>query len=224
MPTGNNQTASQMRETNIKNFGSELGELYTELWQDLARLHLKNTEFLTLFEPDTERYKLLNHTSPKFFNIIQDSLWNDILLGICRISDKPSTSGKANLTVRQLAVFNKQTDIASELKQLLDLVNSSTEFARDWRNRHIAHRDLSLALDQHAKPLAEASLNHVTDALTALDKVLNLVSNQYQCGSTAFGHDISAGQYGARDLLFYLKEGLAAVESRKNLTQHPPPI
>ena len=107
-----------MQLTNIETMGRELGETYTELWQELVRLNLKNTEYETLFSSEKMHIDLLNRTSPRLFRIIQNSLWNDILLGVCRISDKTSTSGNANLTVLSLAELNKQTDIEIELKKI----------------------------------------------------------------------------------------------------------
>lgn len=218
MSSNNSQTAAKIRENNIETLGQDLGELYTELWQDLARLHLKNEEYLALFSADPARFELLNRTAPRFFRLIQSSLWNDILLGITRISDKRSTSGNANLTVHRLPELNLYTDITDDLNLLLIEVNRSTEFARDWRNRHIAHRDLTLALqDQPAEPLAEASLNHVNEALSALAKVLNCISQRYQVSTTVFKLGFGSNPYGAKSMLFYLKEGLEATEKKQEM-------
>lgn len=221
MSLNNSQTAPQIRDNNIESLGQGLGELYTELWQDLARLHLKNDEYHALFSADPARFELLNRSAPKFFTIIQSCLWNDILLGITRISDKPSTSGNANLTVRRLPELNLHTDIADDLNLLLIEVIRSTEFARDWRNRHIAHRDLSLALqDQHAEPLAEASLNHVNEALSAIGKVLNCISQSYQGSTTMFELGFGSSPHGAKSMLFYLKEGVEAAEKKKEMKRY----
>lgn len=218
MSFNNSQTAQQIRDNNIETLGQCLGELYTELWQDLTRLHLKNEEYLALFSADPARFELLNRSAPRFFRLIQSSLWNDILLGITRISDKPSTSGNANLTVHRLPELNLHTDIADDLNLLLIQVNRATEFARDWRNRHIAHRDLTLALqDQHAEPLAKASLIQVSEALSALAKVLNCISQRYQRSMTVFELGFGLSPYGAKSMLFYLKEGLEAAAKKKEM-------
>jgi hypothetical protein len=216
MPTNNTQTASEVRNNNIETLGLDLGALYTELWQDLARLHLKNEEYLALFSADPARFELLNRSAPRFFRLIQNSLWNDILLGITRISDKPTTGKSENLTVHRLPALNSDLEIAIKLNLLLDEVNKSTEFARDWRNRHIAHRDLPLALkDQHVQPLAKASAIQVSEALSALGKVLNCISQRYQGSTTVFELGFGSSPYGAKSMLFYLKEGLEATEKSK---------
>jgi hypothetical protein len=216
MSLNNSQTAPQIRDDNIETLGQGLGELYTELWQNLARLHLKNEEYVALFSADPSRIELLNHCAPQFFRIIQDSLWNDILLGITRISDRPCTSGNPNLTVHRLPKLNSHQDIANDLNLLLSEVNSATEFARDWRNRHIAHRDLNLALqNQLAEPLADASMNCVKAALSALGKVLNCISERYQNTTTMFEMGFGSSPNGAKSMLFYLKEGVEAYKKSK---------
>lgn len=221
MSLHNSQTAPQIRDDNIETLGQGLGELYTELWQDLARLHLKNEEYLALFSADQARFELLNRSAPRFFRLIQNSLWNDILLGITRISDTPNTGKSENLTVHRLPKLNSHFDIAENLNLLLNEVDTSTKFARDWRNRHIAHRDLPLALqDQHAEPLAEASLNHVKEALSAIGKVLNCISQRYQGSTTMFEFGFVSSPKGAKSMLFYLKEGVEAVEKKKDMERY----
>ena len=54
----------------------------------------------------------------------------------------------------------------------------ATEFCRDWRNRHIAHRDLQLALKQGAEPLKPASRSKVREALEALKRLHELCGAQ----------------------------------------------
>ena len=216
MSTNNSQAASQIRDSNIETLGQDLGGLYTELWQDLARLHLKNEEYLALFSANPARFELLNRSAPQFFTMVQSCLWNDILLGITRISDKPNTGKNTNLTVHRLPELNSHSDIKENLNLLLSEVNKSTEFARDWRNRHIAHRDLPLALqDQLAKPLAKASLIQVSEALFALSKVLNCISQRYQDSTTMFELGFGSGPHGAKSILFYLKEGYEAAEKKE---------
>ncbi|WP_419789740.1 MULTISPECIES: AbiU2 domain-containing protein [Pseudomonas] len=39
---------------------------------------------------------------PDFFMMVQDSLWDSALLGICRLADPPQMSGKQNLSIQAL--------------------------------------------------------------------------------------------------------------------------
>ena len=109
---------------------------------------------------------------------IQNVLWDDLLLRVCRLTDPPKSAGKRNLTVTRLPAFCQQRDAAlhDHVAQLVQTAVQAAEFARDWRNRRISHSDLATAVGT-AKPLAPASLDNVTSALDAVHAVLNTISN-----------------------------------------------
>jgi hypothetical protein len=81
----------------------------------------------------------------------------------------------------------------------------ATEFARDWCNRLIGHRDLKLALQQPTTPLADASREDVKKALKAIAAVLNALVAHYLGSYTAF--DFAAPLGGAVSLLYVLGIG-----------------
>lgn len=89
-------------------------------------------------------------------------------------------------------------------------------FARDWRNRHIAHRDLALVINEGAIPLAGASRKGVKDSLHAIAAVLNVLESHY-CGSEV-GYDVGFDHGNAETLLYVIRDGLdAEAEERARL-------
>jgi hypothetical protein len=100
---------------------------------------------------------------------------------------------------------------------LIDDAAILTEFARDWRNRHIAHRDLKLALEQASAPLADASREDVKKALSATAAVLNEVAAHYTDSQTAF--DFGGPLGGSVSLLYVLGIGSRAREERRGAEQ-----
>ena len=90
----------------------------------------------------------------------------------------------------------------------------NTEFARDWRNRRLAHRDITQVLAPQLYPLAIASRNHIETALASLCKVMNSIELHYENSTTSYEHVIVADS-GAGALLYYLSSGLDADETRK---------
>jgi hypothetical protein len=94
---------------------------------------------------------------------------------------------------------------------LVETAVSKAKFCRDWRNRHIAHRDLNLALNK-STPLQMASRKLVDEALSAIANVLNEVDEHYMDSSTHFigGHSIGS----AVSLLHVLDDGLRAKAAR----------
>ena len=79
---------------------------------------------------------------------------------------------------------------------------TATSFARDWRNRLIAHRDLKLALEEPTEALATESRDQVNDALKSLTAVLNVLSKHHFNSENRF--DLVPRHNGAVTLLYAL--------------------
>jgi AbiU2 len=207
------QSAEEAKKQYIEKMGEPLGTQFHALWQEIALLHINWKEFVTLFGTNDKRIERLNKAAPAFFRMIQDELWSATLLHIARLLDPPRSVGKANLTVRNF------TDLVDEqlkmpLAKLIDKAVEETKFARDWRNRLIAHRDLSLALeDSSAEPIQPASKTHVDTALARLSDIINAVGNHYLYAHTAFS--AAARHNGALTLLYLLGDGLKEKSDRE---------
>ena len=195
-----------------KAMGEELGQLFWLLSNECSWLHWKWSDYVILFGSKPERIDLLNHAAPAFFKLVQDTMWEDILLHMCRLADPPKSCGKHSLTLQRLPDL-VSTAMRSDVHSLLQEAIRKCEFARDWRNRRIAHRDLGHALNKHAVPLAQASRKGVRDALKAIVGLLNHVEQQ-QCGSTTYYDGISP-HGNAESLLCVLRNGIEADTSRR---------
>jgi hypothetical protein len=207
------RTADEARADAVRAMGKDLGDLYSALWQEVAWVYAKWEEYVVLFGTKESRVILLNRAAPRFARLVQDTLWEDVLLHIARLTDSPTTLGKDNLTIRRLA--NLVADHNAQ-KQVADTVSASlmtTAFCRDWRNRHLAHRDLQLALKRGALPLAEASRQSVREALHSLVEILNAVSAHYLNSTSRFDGGPDAG--GALSLLYAIDDGLRVEDERR---------
>jgi len=166
-----------------------------------------------LFGSNRERIDLLNEAAPAFFKLVQGAMWEDVLLHLCRLTDPVKSCGKQTLTLQRLPDLVPSAirhDVHSQLQKAI----RKSEFARDWRNRHIAHRDLGRALNEHAMPLASASRKGVKDALEAIVCLLNYVEQRQCGGSTTFYEGISP-HGNAESLLCVLRDGVNADSSRR---------
>jgi hypothetical protein len=74
------RTADEAEAKNIRAMGPEFGALYDALWQQVAWLHNKWEQYVDLFGTKPSRVTLLNRAAPKFFRVVQDTLWEDVLL------------------------------------------------------------------------------------------------------------------------------------------------
>src|SRR5665213_2492774 len=170
---GTTRSAVEVKKDFVASMGEQLGPIFHALWQEVAALHEKWGEFVALYGTKESRVRLMNEAAPAFFGIVQTIFWENILLHIARLTDPPGSSRRANLTIRQ---FDRLVDDTLKIETLTARALQVSEFCRDWRNRHIAHCDRDLALNDDAEPFSEASRLKVGHALAAIVDVLNAIS------------------------------------------------
>lgn len=208
-------TADESRQKNVVAMGDPAGLIYSELWQEVAWLYHVWAEYVALFGTKESRVSLMNSAAPAFMRIVQDSIWEGVLLSIARLTDPPRSAGKDNLSVRSLGAAISDLSLKSRVDAATAAALSASEFCRDWRNRHIAHRDLALSLRKGGQPLEDATRLKVKGALAAIADVLNVVCRHY-FGSTTLFHidvEIGGGPGGAMSLLYLVDAGLRAEEA-----------
>jgi hypothetical protein len=206
------KTAEEVRDSHVKAMGEALGTLYHALWNETAWLYMKWDEYVELFGTKPSRIDLLNESAGLFFRIIQDSLWEDLLIHIARLTDPPKSAGKDNLTIRRLPALIEKKELRGKVAKLIDTAIERADFCRDWRNRSIAHKDLKLATRKGAEPLKGASRAKLKEALSAISDVLNAVSVHYMDSTIMFEGVGSVN--GAVSLLYVLDAGLQAKRER----------
>jgi hypothetical protein len=206
------RTAAEARADYERVMGSELGAIYNALWPQLAWLHSKWAEYVELFGTKESRVCLMNEAAPRFFRIVQDSLWDDVLVHVARLTDPPKSAGRANLTIQRLPLLVEVTNKA-EVEAKIAAALTRCAFARDWRNRRIAHRDYELELDlPGANPLTPTSRQMVREALESLCDVINAVGLHYLDATNLF--DSGSSHSGALSLLYVIDAGLEAQRQR----------
>jgi hypothetical protein len=171
-----------------------LGPVYRALHDEVIWLYAKWLEYRKLYAMSPERVTLLNHTAPFFFRVVQDVLWDDILLHLARLTDHPKSAGRSNMTVKRLAGIVSDPGLASDIRGLVGDAERLCEFARQWRHRHLAHRDFDLSVKtEGVDPLPQVSRQQVGTALAALAAVLNRIEGHYFNSEVGFEHFIASG-------------------------------
>lgn len=163
-----NLSAEEVRSAKIAAMPGPLGELHYELWNQVVWLHIKWREYRAFFGKDRETVEFLNEVAPAFFHHLQRVLWDDVLLHLCRLTDPPKSAGKDNLSLTCLPPAVPDLRLRGEVEALVDLCQQRTAFARDWRNRRLAHTELPPLNGAKTTALAAASRQHVEDALNAI--------------------------------------------------------
>ena len=212
---GETLTAEDVRNEAIAVMGSPLGDIYYSLSAEVSWLHLKWNDFRELFV-DRETVELLKAAAPAYFLDLQRQTWEDILLHLCRVTDPPVSAGKSNLTIRRLPDLVSDQMLRAELEVLVNDAVQKTMFARDWRNRRLAHKELN-----RLQPLASASLKHVEDALAAIRIVINRLEQPYLNKMVWYEHAIPA-LGGVASLIAVLRKGVDArrAEREAKLRKH----
>lgn len=205
------RTAEQAKHDHIEVMGDALGTIYDALWQQIAWAHGKWSDFVVLFGTSESRVALLNRAAPQFFRLAQDSVWENILLHIARLTDPPCTAKKKNLTIQRLSMLIDRPDCRNKVEIKVGEALATCEFARDWRNRRIAHADLDLAISKDARPLEFASRQCVKHALASLAQVLDAIAAEYLNSTTSF--DTLDGD--AMALLYVIDDGLKSEAKRR---------
>ena len=207
------RSAEDVRRDNIAAMGDKLGAIYSALCGDLIWLHFRWRDYRHLFATNSERLDLLNQVANVFAHGLQESLWDITLMGISRITDKAETFRKSNLTIQQLPKLIHDDELTARVQRFIHEAVTKTEFAKDRRNRRIAHADLDLALKRGAEPLLPASRQNVEDALSSIGDVLNELEIHYH-NSTIYFIGISVPG-DAESLLHVLREGVNAENARR---------
>lgn len=192
--------------------GKELALAHKTLNDDVVWLRFKWQQYRNLFGTSSERIEYLRESASSFFGMVDSVLFEDTLLHISRLTDPVGTGQRRNLTLLSIPPLIADEQLRRDVEALVDAAVNAARFARDWRNRHIAHRDLRLALDDSAPALEIASRGLVEGALAAIEKaVASLDSHFFNC-DTDFGLHGEPGD--ALDLLHVLRDGLRAARQR----------
>jgi len=192
--------------------GEEFGQTFYLLHNDLVWLFVKWQQFQKLYETNTRRIEIMNKTAPFVLRIVQITLWESVVLNIARLLDPPESFGKPNLSIKRLEQFIEDKTKKEKLSSLIDNAETFVSFARDWRNRQIAHRDLELAMNTSIKSLAEVNKDDIDNSLKAIKDVFNYFHSTYF--NTTFYYDMGSYPGDANNLLYYLLAGWSSEQKR----------
>jgi hypothetical protein len=145
-------TSEQVKQRFVAEMGEPLGGLYYHLWSEVIELHSLWHEFVELYGKKPERVDLLNQAASSFFSLAQNLMWQETILQITRLTDSPQKGKQRRLTLRALSRLVNEP-LRDAIEATLQDLGRKAAFCRDWRDRHIAHRDFALATEPQAEPL-----------------------------------------------------------------------
>lgn len=192
--------------------GNNLGKAFSALYKEVVWVHAKWQEYRELFGSDSSRIQLLNRNASFFFKIVQDSLWEDVLLHIARLTDPARSFGRENLSIQMLPVLIEDEALRVEVQAQIARCMKAAEYAREHRNKRLAHRDLLHATAPEAEPLSGVSRTHIEEMLESLRGLMNLIDLQFR-GTTVMYQNFIVNT-GARRLLQVLRNAERTTASK----------
>jgi len=199
-------TPEEIKDQIISSMGPDFGSLFYEFRNEILTITYMWDEYEELYGTKESRIDILNESAPTFFYLVEKVMRENILLGITRLTDPPVMNGKKNVSINAIPDFLNDTDLKSQINKKLKILKSSTQFCRDWRNRHIAHTDYNLRIDSQAKPLEASTRKKIKQALDEIQNVFNVISSKFI--NTTYMFDALRSRDGALDLLYTLEGGL----------------
>lgn len=207
-----NKSAEEVRTEYLRDMGQDLGELFHAISGELTWIHWRWKQYRALFGEKPTRIELLNEAAPFFFRIVQDVFFEDTLLAIARLVGPPKSLNRPNLSIERFPPLLVNLDLRDEVFRLIAKARTSAEYAVDWRNRHLAHRDLDVTLGKSPQPLAPATRQSVEECLSALRDVLNCIERPY-CNATTWYDSPTPGD--AEAVLHVIRDGLLRERDRR---------
>jgi len=197
------RTLDVVKSDYITSMGEDLGLHFFELHRKLGELHIVWKQYRQLFGEGDEIIRLLNRTAGLFFKIVQDELWDSVLMGIARMTDASKMRSNRNLTIFSLPPLIADEQLKAEVEELCRSALKAAGVAREHRNKRVAHQDYGHAMNQVSKPLSGVSRAHIEEVLSALSSVLNAVEHHFRESEVMYQNFID--QSGARVLVGKLR-------------------
>lgn len=189
------RTSDEIREEFLTIFPNGTGELFHELWTNVAHLHLKWKNYRSLFGTSPERIELLNWAAASFFRLLDDILRHDVMLAIARLTDPPRSSGKDNASLARLIYILTpfmDTTLVDELRSELNDLQTCCKPLRQLRNRLLAHDDLATVLQYHNDPLPGISRAYIERVLEKIRKLVGDIEEHFLGSRTSHQDVISS--------------------------------
>ncbi len=187
-------------------------EVFENLRYEVTWLHAKWAIYSQLFCCGEEQLSFLDSMASGFFVIVRDSLENELIVGLCRLTDPATTGRRKNLTLARLAETLKETDIATDFQSRFQKIDQACSPLREWRNRRLAHSDFPTALGQSRLP--EVAWETIDSALARVGGLMNLVQGHFL--DSEFDYRSFTNLNDGEEVVFYLKEARQHEEEEKS--------
>ncbi len=174
-------------------------EIFMWLCQDVVALHRKWDLYQGLFS-DSETTELLSDLARGTFQVIEESLRDDMTMSIGRLSDPSTSCGHANVSIR--ALLDQLPDLYRLALGVDDFLRSCEPIVQ-LRNRRVAHNDKDTLLEPKENPLPGISKDTISAIIERAEVILDTILRQFDDETEMMYELITVG--GANTLVRWLK-------------------
>ena len=170
---------------------AQIQDVYEELKTEVTWLHGRWIIYRQLYDKSEKRVQLLNESASAFFYILQDLLIRDVQVTLSKLTDPAKTSDHDNLSLELLQSRLQNSgnaELAGRTRTILDNLHSQCAPFRTWRNKRLAHLDLSTTMQATTNPLPDISRQMVEDALQLVRDFLNEIEMYYNDEKKGYEH------------------------------------
>lgn len=148
---------------------------------ETAKIKYELRIFRGLYSSDPRRVEVLNRAAPEIAQLLQDLLFDDIVMRLCRLLDPPEDRrGNVNYGLKLLIVLAPKdlpVDVATQVKVACDLTGN----LKDRRDKHIAHNDgrskrADCAIGWVSLADIQAALDRIDDVIVRLHLISQNIS------------------------------------------------
>lgn len=175
------------------------------LQHQLADVHLRWRFWKQLFvSEDNENFNLMNVHAASFFWVVEQAMFDDVVLRLCRLADPAEAKGKTPRPNLTLATAYEEAKprlgaAAAQVQTLMEELKDILGPLRSVRNRLIAHLDRATAMK--AERLADIHFATVEKALDTATQIMQ----QLEPPDRAFFYQETIAQGDGNDLLRALR-------------------
>jgi hypothetical protein len=162
-----------------------IDEVFQPLRNEVLGIHMAWRLYREAFATSEERVILLNRYAGIWFGYAQAAMYDDIVVSLFRLLDPPNQGkGRDNLTLARLADV-VETDhrkvLANVVRTARNRVENLLQPFADWRNKRVAHNDLSrMQATWRGNPTTpEPSYQTIEEALAGVRECMNSVDQYY---------------------------------------------
>lgn len=172
----------------MEKLGEERGQIFYGLWQDTAELQYAWNSYSALFE-DRDLIALIKQVASSYFGNLQQILLRDLILRVCRLADPQLSSGKHNLSLKQLENFKINDEDLLVLRDLHQDLEGKIQPLRDFRNKLGSHNDLEYALGRASLEFTP-HVGMIRDGVNYIKDIMRFIESIFNLGDTDFSLNI----------------------------------